>query len=123
MSSSTGRVGLVPMMPGVAFFPGALSRKDGHHPNRRNDTANDAIRRKWERAYQRANAVRSRPSTLAAQEFFSQPSSCGWDIHNDWRTLPARLEALCHYLDHPTKKDVSRYDNIISLFMNYGPLS
>eukprot|EP00550_Attheya_septentrionalis_P003183 CAMPEP_0198286292 /NCGR_PEP_ID=MMETSP1449-20131203/5415_1 /TAXON_ID=420275 /ORGANISM="Attheya septentrionalis, Strain CCMP2084" /LENGTH=782 /DNA_ID=CAMNT_0043983991 /DNA_START=169 /DNA_END=2517 /DNA_ORIENTATION=- len=97
-------VGLVSQMPVV--FPAGASKNHN-----------------WERAYQRANAVRSRPSTLAAQEFFS-PShdldpSC--NNNNDWRTLPARLEALCQYLD-PTKNDVWKDDIHLSVSLSEDPM-
>jgi hypothetical protein len=46
-----------------------------------------------QRALSRIHAVRSRPTTIAAQEFFS-----GVDSKN-WRTLPQRLERFCQVLE------------------------
>ena len=58
-----------------------------------------------QRAYRRIRAVRTRPSTVAAQEFFEDPN-------DDWTTLPRRLKRLCQVLDDWVsflfKKDTTR---------------
>jgi hypothetical protein len=46
-----------------------------------------------QRALSRIHAVRSRPTAIAAQEFFA-----GVDAKN-WRSLPQRLERLCQVLE------------------------
>jgi hypothetical protein len=42
------------------------------------------------RAYRRIRAVRTRPTTLAAREFFAD---------DNWQTLPLRLLRLCNVLE------------------------
>lgn len=48
---------------------------------------NNSNSEKLQAAFQRIRAVRSRPSTAAAQEFFADPN-------DDWMTLPRRLKRL-----------------------------
>jgi hypothetical protein len=43
------------------------------------------------RAYRQIRAVRTRPTTVAAREFFADD--------NNWQTLPLRLLRLCNVLE------------------------
>jgi hypothetical protein len=46
---------------------------------------------RWQRAQGRLNAVNSRTSTVAAQQFFAETDGSS----NDWKTLPERINRLC----------------------------
>jgi hypothetical protein len=45
---------------------------------------------RWLQAYRRIRAVRTRPTTIAAHEFFAE---------NDWQSLPRRLFRLAQLLE------------------------
>ena len=65
---------------------------------------------RWKRAFARANSYKTRPSTVAATEFFDQASpsaennNCNGASSERWRTLPDRLvqlsNRLCDGADH-----------------------
>jgi hypothetical protein len=47
-----------------------------------------------QQAFARIKAIHTRPTTLAAQEFFSSGKN------TDWKSLPRRLRRLCEVLEH-----------------------
>ena len=55
------------------------------------------------KAYRRIRAVRTRPTTVAANEFFAD---------QDWQSLPKRLERLCHVLQQWVRSITVLYDTL-----------
>ena len=61
---------------------------------------------RWKRAFARADSYKTRPSTIAATEFFDKTSGNGTEsatstcngASDGWRTLPDRLVRLCNRL-------------------------
>mmetsp|Transcript_5925 Transcript_5925/g.16663 ORF Transcript_5925/g.16663 Transcript_5925/m.16663 type:complete len:771 (+) Transcript_5925:2-2314(+) len=56
---------------------------------------------RWKRAFARANSYKTRPSTIAATEFFDKANGTennDASASNEWRTLPDRLVRLCNRL-------------------------
>ena len=59
---------------------------------------------RWKRAFARADSYKTRPSTIAATEFFDKASGNGTEsatcngASDGWRTLPGRLVRLCNRL-------------------------